>query len=92
MTALLPALHPWHVPVLRLVVQRPGISAGEIGRALYGRLGTRGRGGEVARYELKELRRMRLVATDGAGWSPALFAAEALRLAEAKPRPGRPRT
>jgi hypothetical protein len=87
MTALLPALHPWHVPVLRLVVQRPGISTSEIGRALYGKRDT---DTDVARHELQELRRMRLVASDGAGWSPALFAAETLRQAESKPRRRKP--
>jgi hypothetical protein len=81
---VLPRLARGHVPVLRAVLAAPGITAPELGERLY-QAASASRRGFIARLELDALSRLRLVEHDAGHprrWSPALFAAEALRLAE----------
>jgi hypothetical protein len=76
----IPALRRWHVPVLRLVTERPGITAAEIAKELPGPTPEWQRT-LVAAKELTELSRKHLVQHDGQTprhWSPALFANVAL--------------
>ena len=86
----IPPLRRWHVPVLRLVIERPGITAAEVGRLFRHSVGERAAREWVATHELLELKRMGLVERDacpGGRWSPALFADMALEQAKPEQRP-----
>lgn len=85
----IPPLRRWHVPVLRLVAERPGITAAEIGKRLPGPTPEWKRT-LAAATELRELSRKHLVQHDGQHprhWSPALFADMALEQAKPEQRP-----
>ena len=76
----IPPLRRWHVRVLRLVTERPGITAAEIGKHLSLPLPEYKRT-LIAAAELTELSRKHLVQHDGQTprhWSPTLFANVAL--------------
>jgi hypothetical protein len=88
MTGQIPTLRRWHVPVLRAVVARPGITAAEVGRMYWRTSKSAMRREWIAVHELLELQAMGLVQRDaipGGRWSPALFAGEALAAAESRP-------
>ena len=85
----IPPLRRWHVPVLRLVTERPGITAAEIGKRLSLPMAEWQRT-LVAAAELRELSRKHLVQHDGQHprhWSPALFAGVVLEEQAKEARP-----
>lgn len=75
-----PALYAWQQRVLRLVLEEPGISTAQLGERYYP-AGPRSQRGQVALHELLVLERGNLVQRCRGRWSPALMAAEVLRIA-----------